>query len=223
MTSPRGTFPLRVPTWRPRIAADPLIKEARERQRRRRGWFILALLFIATALAIYGGFGPGKNGGAGGTPARISASQPAEMPRADGWHVGSARVATPGCAHCVQTASWASTIPYRDKPNDFPVRTMHALGPHDAILQVIRAWEPSPPAWALKRHPLRIAAPAIHSGFEGNPTRGRVAEWGADSWRGGSTVEVYAFFGSPHPSKLDIARVQRELALTKFPLWRIRK
>jgi hypothetical protein len=137
--------------------------------------------------------------------------------------VGEARVATPGCARCVQTASWASTIPYLDKPNDFPQRTMTALGPKDAIVLVTRSWQPSRPRWMLQRHTLRIVRRLIHAGFEGNPTHDRVSEWLVASWRAGSFVSVYVFFGSPTPLARDVARAERELAATTFPTWSLGK
>lgn len=144
---------------------------------------------------------------------------PAVLPGSGGWHAGTARVVSRSCPRCVQVDSWASTVRYRDTPNDFPHRTMAALGKDDVIIQLIRSREPSPPRWELTRRPLRIRRAGIHAGFEGNTTRGRVSLWGSSTWRSGSFVQAYVFFGSPHPGKAAVARAQRELDRTLFPQW----
>ena len=59
-------------------------------------------------------------------------------------------------------------------------------------------------------------------GFEGNPTHGRVSEWITSTWRNGSLVQVYVFFGSPVPTASTVARAQRELRGTRFATWTIR-
>lgn len=151
--------------------------------------------------------------------ALVLAVAPAALPDRPGWHVGGARVATPGCARCVQTASWASTIRYRDKPGDFPQRTIAALPRAGIIVWVTRSRQPSPPAWMLRRHPLGIVRARIHSNFEGNPTNGRVSEWVASTWRAGSFVSVYVFFGSAIPSPPVVARAQAELGAMRLPTW----
>jgi len=203
---------------RQRPHADPLIQEARDRHRRRRRRLLLIALVLAVAVAAYGGF-RWRGGGPGPAPSGAAGAPPAGVPHQPGWYVGEARVATPGCVRCVQSASWASTIPYLDKPGDFPQRTMTALGPKGAIVFVTRSWQPSRPRWMLQRHPLRIVSTLIHAGFEGNPTHDRVSEWLASSWRAGSFVSVYVFFGSPTPLARDTARAERELAGTTFPTW----
>jgi hypothetical protein len=149
------------------------------------------------------------------------AAPPAILQRQGGWQTGSARLDTSGCGACVQTASWASTVPYRDGPNDFPQQTMAFLGAHDLIVQVSRSWQPSPPRWTLQRHPLRIERSQIQSGFEGNPSHGRVSRWSGTTWRNGSFVTVYVFFGSPTPDATAVARAQRELDTTQFRSWSI--
>lgn len=58
--------------------------------------------------------------------------------------------------------------------------------------------------------------------FEGNTTRGRVSLWARTTWRNGSFVQVYVFFGSPRPSGAAIERAQLELDATRFPQWSIR-
>jgi hypothetical protein len=144
---------------------------------------------------------------------------PALLPPRPGWHVGAVRVATPGCSQCVETASWASTIPYRDRPGDFPQRTIAVLRGRGIVIWVMRSWQPSPPAWMLRRAPLRIVRPAIHSNFEGNPTNGRVSQWLGTTWRAGSYVTVYVFFGSPTPSVALVSRAQAELDELRLPAW----
>ncbi len=99
---------------------------------------------------------------------------------------------------------------------------MATLGPDDVILEITRSWEPAPPKWEFERHPLRIVRSQIHAGFEGNPTHGRVSEWITSTWRNGSLVQVYAFFGAPVPMAATVARTQRELDGTQFATWTIR-
>jgi hypothetical protein len=213
--------------WRIGPAFEPLIEEARDRQRRRRRRLILTVFVLAAAVAAaYGGFRLSGGGGGLGGPG-VSAAAPAELPRQPLWFVGQAPVPQAGCSRCVQTASWASTIPYEDSPNDFPVQTMLALGPHDAIVMITRGWQPQagqgPLRWMRTRRPLRIVRSQIHSGFEGNPTRDHVSQWETATWRNGSFVTVYVFFGSPHPPPSDVANAERELAGTRFPTWKIRR
>jgi hypothetical protein len=143
----------------------------------------------------------------------------ARLPRV-GWHVGSARVS--GCAGCVQTESWASTIPYRDPANQLPPhRTMAALPGGGVIVHVTRSWEPSPPAWVHQVHPLRIAARTVTGSFEGNTTGGRVSRWTGATWRAGSYVSVWVLFGRTTPSAAQIRQAQSELDRTVFSAWRI--
>ena len=145
---------------------------------------------------------------------------PATLPARPGWHLGSARVGA-GCARCVQTESWAATVAYQDGPNEFPHRTMAILPRDGIIVHVSRSWQPSPPAWMLERHPLRIRRSAIHADFEGNTTRGRVSLWLGSTWRAGSYVSVYVYFGSPRPAPAVVARAQAELDGARFRAWRV--
>ena len=100
---------------------------------------------------------------------------------------------------------------------------MAALGRNDVIIQVIRSWEPSPPHWTFTKRPLHIRRGQIHANFEGNTTHGRVSLWLSATWRNGSFVQVYIYFGSPNPTPTAIARAQHELDHTAFPNWIIRK
>jgi hypothetical protein len=127
-----------------------------------------------------------------------------------------------GCAGCVQTASWASTIAYRDPANQLPPhRTMAALPADGVIVHVTRSWEPSPPAWVHRTHPLRIAPRAVTASFEGNTTNGRVSRWMGTTWRGGSFVSVWVLFGRPTPTAAQVRRAQSELDPAVFRPWRI--
>ncbi len=152
-----------------------------------------------------------------------SIAPPVALPRLPGWHLGTARISSAGCRRCVQVDSWAATVAYRDAPNDFPQRTMARLGASDVIIQLIRSWEPTPPSWTFTRRPLRIRRSLIHANFEGNTTHGRVSLWASSTWRNGSFVQVYVFFGSASPSNAVIERAQRELDRTSFPEWIIRE
>ena len=144
---------------------------------------------------------------------------PARLPPT-GWHVGSARVT--GCAGCVQTESWASTIRYRDPANQLPPQgTMAVLPRSGVIVHVTRSWEPSPPAWVHQVHPLRITRDATTASFEGNTTGGRVSRWTGATWRAGSYVSVWVLFGRPSPTAAQIRIAQAELAGTVFAPWRL--
>src|SRR5512146_892467 len=146
---------------------------------------------------------------------------PARLPPS-GWHVGSTRVARAGCRGCVQTESWASTIPYRDPANQLPPhRTMADMGRGDLVVHVTRSWEPSPPAWMFRRHALRITRSAVTASFEGNTTGGRVSRWTATTWRSRSYVSVWVLFGRPTPTAAEIRSAQSELDHTLPAPWRI--
>jgi hypothetical protein len=153
----------------------------------------------------------------------VSAAAPAALPQLPGWQIGSARITIESCPRCVQVDSWGATVRYRDAPNDFPQKTMQTLRSGDMIVQVIRSWEPSPPRWEFTKRPLQIGRSAIHANFEGNTTHGRVSLWSSATWRNGSFVQVYVFFGAPTPSTAVVARAQHELDKTRFPAWRIRR
>jgi hypothetical protein len=201
------------------IGFEPIIGEARERQRRRRRrTSLLVLGAILVALVSYGHLPPWR-GGASVSATHSSSPQAAQLPQESGWNGGSTRIYNKSCPRCVQFDSWAATVPYRDAANDFPQKTMAILGPQDLIVLVSRAWQPAEPAWALERHPLRIAPSQVHANFEGNTTHGRVSVWLGTTWRRGSSVSVYVYFGSSQPSAQAIARAQHELDRTTFAPW----
>lgn len=146
---------------------------------------------------------------------------PARLPTA-GWHVGSARVSGAGCVGCVQTESWASTVVYRDPPDQLPPhRTMTSLSRDGVIVHVTRSWEPSPPAWVRQVHPLRITARATTASFEGNTTHGRVSRWTGATWRAGSYVGVWVLFGRARPTASQVRAAQAALDHTAFAPWHI--
>jgi hypothetical protein len=153
--------------------------------------------------------------------AAVLVAPAAVLPHAGGWNGGAAPIPTAGCTRCVQVDSWAATVPYRDAPNEVPWRTAAALGPGDVAILLIRSWQPSRPPWMTQRHPLRIRSAQIHSNFEGNSQPGHVSMWGGYTWRNGSAVQVYVYFGSPRPSRAAVRRAQRELDSTRFPRWTI--
>lgn len=149
------------------------------------------------------------------------AAPPARLPAGAGWHVGAARLAAAGCPRCVQTESWASSVPYADPPNQLPPwRTLAALPRDGVLVHVTRAWEPSPPRWIHRRRALRIDRSAIHANFEGN-AGGRVALWSSSTWRAGSYVSAWVFFGRPVPTTAQVGHAQGELDGTSFPAWHI--
>jgi hypothetical protein len=145
------------------------------------------------------------------------------MPRGAGWQVGSVRLegAASGCARCVQTESWASSVRYLDPPNQIPPwRTLARLQRHALLVHITRGWEPSPPRWIHRRRPLIIDRNAIFANFEGN-SAGRASRWSTSTWRAGSYVTAWVFFGAPQPSAADVARAQGVLDRTVFPLWHV--
>jgi hypothetical protein len=147
---------------------------------------------------------------------------PARLPAGSGWLAGSTRIINPGCAGCIQTETWASTVRYRDPPNQLPPhRTMAAMRAHDVVVHVTRSWEPSAPPWTKRQHPLRILRSLTRANFEGNTTHGRVSLWTGTSWRAGSYVSVWVLFSAPMPAKADIARAQRQLDRATFAPWHI--
>jgi len=158
----------------------------------------------------------------GGASAAGSAP-PAKLPPSPGWHVGSTRLEYAGCARCVQTESWASTIPYRDPPNQLPPhQTMAVLPRTGIVVHVTRAWEPSPRAWMLRQRPLRVHRAEIHTNFEGNTSGGRVSLLSISTWQAGSYVTVWILFGSPSPSRTTVARAQAELDRVQLAPWNLR-
>jgi hypothetical protein len=154
--------------------------------------------------------------------AAVLVAPAAVFPHAAGWNGGAAPIPTSGCTGCVQVDSWAATVPYRDAPNEVPWKTAAALGRDDVAILLIRSWQPSRPWWMSERHSLRIRRPQIHSNFEGNVQQGNVSMWGGYTWRNGSAVQVYVYFGSPRPDRAAVRRAQRELDVTRFPRWTIR-
>lgn len=146
---------------------------------------------------------------------------PAEIPGGAGWSVGATRITHAGCSRCVQTESWAATIPYADTPDQIPPwRTLARLGRHDLIVHITRAWEPAPPRWVHRRRPLNVLPGEVHANFEGNAGQ-RVSLWSGSTWRAGSYVTAWVFFGSPTPPQGDLRRAQRQLDGAQFPIWRI--
>jgi hypothetical protein len=154
--------------------------------------------------------------------ALLLAVVPALLPAGHGWHVGATQVPAAGCPRCVQTFSRASTVPYRDPPNQFPPHeTMTRMGPRDIVVQVVRSWEPDPPSWMHERRPLRIVRSQVHANFEGNTTHARVSLWSSSTWRAGSFVTVMVLFGSAAPTAGDVARAQHELDAARYPRWKL--
>jgi len=147
---------------------------------------------------------------------------PAQLPKGPGWHVGTARLGDAGCARCVQTESWAATVPYRDPPNQLPPwKTLAALRQGGLVVHVTRSWQPAEPAPALIKRPLRIVRTHIHANFEGNKSPDRISLWKASTWRNGSFVTVWVFFGSPRPGSTLIGRAQAEIDRVKLPVWHL--
>lgn len=147
------------------------------------------------------------------------------FPPSDGWYVGSG-----GGGEVRATdyaAAWASTVPYRNGPNDLPpVRTLQEL-PADGILLWVGVSRDSrfSPTAELRRDPrpvdlpLRLNQTAGGPGFEGQPRPdialyrlyGRVDQQ--------YDVDLWVFFGRGEPSAEQRARAQTMLDRLEFPRW----
>ena len=134
--------------------------------------------------------------------ASLVIAPPAALPRSHaGWHVGTARIANASCPRCIQTDSWASTIRYRDAPNDFPQRTMAKLGPRDLIVPgdtFLGAFAAS----AGNSTARLSASAALRSRRASRATRPTDASHAGASPHGGTAPlsRVYVLFGSPVPT-----------------------
>jgi len=90
------------------------------------------------------------------------------------------------------------------------------------LVHITRAWEPSPPRWIHRRRPLVIDRHAIFANFEGNAAA-RVSLWSTSTWRAGSYVTAWVFFGAPQPTRGDVERAQAVLDTTLFPMWHVNR
>ena len=148
---------------------------------------------------------------------------PARFPARPGWHVGT------GAAGAIQaqgeqTETYASTVPYRNGPNDLPpVKTIQRLGRNDILiwLGLYRDSRRPPPAFNNEtRLPLRVNASRIFANWEGNPNYGRDGLYRQVAARPGQyDLDLWVFFGAAHPSQAVVARAQAMLDAVRLPRW----
>src|SRR6266508_4491211 len=116
-----------------------------------------------------------------------------------------------------QTTSSASTVPYRDPPNQFPPHATLAALPPDGI--AIVAWlsrnAGSRSELPDRKPPFKIAQ-AQNGSFEGVPSDRATYQLLAHV-PGRFDVTLWIFFGRPHPADEQIDRAQAELDRLRLP------
>jgi hypothetical protein len=148
---------------------------------------------------------------------------PARFPARSGWHVGTGGAGAIQ-AQGEQTETYASTVRYRNGPNDVPpVKTTQYLGRNDILiwLGLYRDSRRPPPAFNHETQlPLRINPSKIFTNWEGNPDYGRAGLYRQiASRRGQYDLDLWVFFGSAHPSEPVVARAQTMLNAVQLPRW----
>ncbi len=201
------------------FSLDPLIAEAKRRARRR---WIISVLIVATlaagtalALALKPAGPPGGSRVTGGDSAQGKPFATVTSPRfraAAGWHVGSqsARSCHIRQTHpCVRAFGWAATVPCPDCGTDEPLRTLSALPPDGAVIQLVTLrigdTHPSRLSW-----PPRVSEADVQSGLAG-PAKLSLAVAMNGGRTGTTDWSLLVWFGRMHPTTHQIARVNAEL------------
>jgi len=141
---------------------------------------------------------------------------PATFVSARGWYTGTSGPAQiePSGEH---TSSWASTVPYRDPPNQFPPHETLAALPVDGI--AIVAWLSRNPGGRSElpaRGPPFELAQAQAGSFEGVPSD-RATYQIAAHVPGRFDVTLWIFFGRSHVTREQLDRAQGELDRLRLP------
>jgi hypothetical protein len=143
---------------------------------------------------------------------------PGTFAAAPGWVTGTsgpAQVEPDG----EQTSTWASTVPYRDPPNQFPPDETLAALPPDGI--AIVAWLFGHPGrrseLPARQTPFELAQ-AQEGPFEGVPSD-RAAYRILAHVPGRFDVTLWIFFGRPHPGGEQLDRAQAEVDRLRLPDW----
>jgi hypothetical protein len=146
--------------------------------------------------------------------------EPATFRSAEGWHTGTNGTVDvqPDGQHAF---TWASTIPYRDEPFDFPPsQTLERL-PGDGIVIDVQLDGPDPRLGDRSRPirlPFRIAE-ADAGSFEGlgpeNPLYNLVGRAPGQRYE----VDISVLFGRAHPTPDQLAAADAELARLHLPDW----
>jgi hypothetical protein len=144
--------------------------------------------------------------------------EPATFAPASGWSTGTSGL-TDVEPEGEQTTTWASTVAYRDAPDQFPPHETLAALPPDGI--AIVAWLSRAPG---RRSELPAGAPPFRldeaqtSSFEGVPddrATYRILARAPDRF----DVTLWVFFGRANPDSAQLARAQAELDRLRLPDW----
>jgi hypothetical protein len=148
-------------------------------------------------------------------PGRV---RPARFSARPGWRVGTSGAGAIGPSGA-QTGSWAATVPYRDPPFQLPPQATLRLLPRNGILIWLGLWRDSrqSPGAMSRTNSLRIAPQKIFRNFEGMPPR--YGLYRALVPRRRYVLDLWVFFGRPHPARRVVARAQAELDAVRLPRW----
>jgi len=142
--------------------------------------------------------------------------EPASFAPAAGWHTGSSgpvAIEPEG----EQTSSWASTVLYRDNPNNFPPHdTLDALPPDGIAIVAWVSRHPGERSELPDRQPPFDLGDARQGSFEGIPPERGPYQIEAHV-PGRFDVVIWIFFGREHPGDGQAERAQAELHRLQLP------
>lgn len=142
--------------------------------------------------------------------------EPARFRRRPSWRIGTSG-SSKLLAQGAQTETWASTVRYRDPILQLPPRRTLVHLPRDGVVihvDLSRSWP------TLKEHTQggwRIDSRQISTNVEGQPQQNGL--YRAYIVRPRYNVDIWVYFGVPHPSRRVIARAQAELNAVSLPRW----
>jgi uncharacterized protein YceK len=142
--------------------------------------------------------------------------EPATFAAALGWHTGTSGPAEvePGGE---QTSSWASTVPYRDPPNQFPPHeTLDALPPDGIAIVAWLSRHPGSRSELPTRQPPFDLAQAHEGPFEGVSSDRATYQLLAHV-PGRYDVTLWIFFGRPQPTNGQLTSAQAEVDRLRLP------
>jgi len=143
----------------------------------------------------------------------------AHFPDAPGWRtrISGPSHEQPSCL--TQRTSWASTVPFRDRPSELPPHRMIASLPPDGIIIAVTQYADrcrhlrGIPA---RRPPLRLAD-ATRSGFPGPRGDDLPLYRILGRFPGRYSFDVWVFYGRHTPTRAQRATAQRELVGVRWP------